>query len=821
MVVEAFLQQTKPKITVEKPVKKRLSIAELTTVESPGRPSPADMLEESEEPKKSTKRKISRKTAKSDNIKIEKSRGNAILIITEKPQAAMKIANAIGEANKYAEDGISYYEIDRENRKIYVASAVGHLFNLNYKEGQKGWPIYELEWIPSFNKKNSAFTKKYYSLLKKLAQKSSEFIVATDFDTEGEVIGWNILRFICNQRTAKRMKFSTLTQGELKKSFESPLQELAWGNAYAGESRHYLDWLYGINLSRALMSAIKTSGSFKILSIGRVQGPALKIIVDKEHEISAFKPEPYWQVFAQVKNPENKKEIIELKHFEDIFDKALLDRFKNIKEGIAETKSREEHIPPPSPFDLTSLQREAYRLHKISPSETLHLAQQLYIDGIISYPRTSSQKIPKEIEPKKILKALEKHFPAAKNITRTLPIEGKKSDPAHPSIYPTGEYEKIQGNGEKLYNLIAKRFISCFSSDAITSSKRITLTALDSGGNQLTYEASATEVEDEKEDKKEDNDEEIENSNENNKEKKNAVDNKSKKRTIAIKFAASGLKILDAGWTSIYPMELMEFYLPDLNGKVKIDKIKIEEKETQPPRRFTPTSLISLLEKKRMGTKSTRSTIVDTLFQRGYLDGTSIKATDLGIRLIDTLKKYSPIIINEELTRKLEEEMEKIQESNNPKELEKKENEIVEEAKKLINEISIEFKKNETKIGKDLLEGITKEREDKRIANALQLCSTCKKGNLRIMYNRSSRRYFVSCSAYPECRQTFSLPPNALIRKTDNNKLCEFDQFPKLLAIRKGKRPWEFCFNPECEIEKKKREEWVNKKKGKYGEDEE
>ena len=91
-------------------------------------------------------------------------------------------------------------------------------------------------------------------------------------------------------------------------------------------------------------------------------------------------------------------------------------------------------------------------------------------------------------------------------------------------------------------------------------------------------------------------------------------------------------------------------------------------------------------------------------------------------------------------------------------------------------------------------------------------CPTCKKGNLRILYNRASRRYFVACSAYPECKQTYSLPPNALIKKTDNDKFCEFDQFPKLLAIRKGKRPWEFCFNPNCEIEKKKREEWNQNK---------
>jgi len=81
-------------------------------------------------------------------------------------------------------------------------------------------------------------------------------------------------------------------------------------------------------------------------------------------------------------------------------------------------------------------------------------------------------------------------------------------------------------------------------------------------------------------------------------------------------------------------------------------------------------------------------------------------------------------------------------------------------------------------------------------------CPTCKKGNLRIMYNKKSKRYFVACSAYPECKQTYSLPPNALIKKAEGNKKCEADNFPKLVAIRKGKRPWEFCFNPNCPAQK-------------------
>src|SRR3989338_1879158 len=413
MPVQDFLPIKDVKHTTEKEEKYRPSIEELTTIESPGRSVPASSLENTVS---KTKRKARRRIGKAEPSKIEKPKKDSILIITEKPKAAKKI-----------DKQVSYYELKREGKTIIVASAVGHLFGLTYAKGQKGWQVFNLEWHPSYEKKSAEFTKRYYDLLKKLSEKAEEIIIATDYDIEGEVIGWNVLRFICERETAKRMKYSTLTKAELEKSYENPLPNPDWGQAYAGETRHILDWLYGINLSRALMSAIKTSGSFKILSIGRVQGPALKIIVDREHEITNFKPQPFWQVFAVVNN-------FLFKHPKDIFDKNELEKFKDIKSGTADTTEKEEKIPPLHPFDLTTLQREAYRLFKISPSETLKIAQKLYLNGLISYPRTSSQKIPKEIEPKKILKALKKHFPEAKEAVRPIPIEGAKSDPAHPSI---------------------------------------------------------------------------------------------------------------------------------------------------------------------------------------------------------------------------------------------------------------------------------------------------------------------------------------------------------------------------------------------------
>lgn len=749
MAVESFLPTSDFKLTTEKTVQPKPSIEDLTTIESPGKPVPATNFEKKRKP--APKKTPAPKKAPREPV--FKPIKNTVLIITEKPQAAQKIANALGPAIKRAEDGVAYYELTRDNKIITVASAVGHLFNLTYSAGQHGWPVFNLEWEPSYTRKNAAFTKKYYELLKSLACTAETVIVATDFDTEGEVIGWNVVRFICRRTTAQRMKFSTLTAPELEQAYVHALPELHWGNAYAGETRHYLDWLYGINLSRALMAAIKTAGSFRILSIGRVQGPALKIIVDREKEIETFKPEPYWQVFAYNKG-------IELKHPKDISDKSLLEQFKDIKEGIAKTETKEESITPPVPFDLTTLQREAYHFFKMNPSETLQIAQKLYIEGLISYPRTSSQKIPSSIEPKKILKKLLKQFPFVKEATRATPIEGKKSDPAHPSIYPTGEYKSLAGREEKLYTLIVQRFTAAFCSDASVARKQIEI--LPTHKPKLNFTANAS-------------------------------------------------TIIKKGWMNVYPTSLEESSLPDLNGPVKIDEIKIVEKETLPPSRFTPASLVSLLEKKNLGTKSTRSNILDTLFDRGYLDGKSIKATPLGRSLISALEQHSPIILDEQLTRQLEEEMENIQ--NLSGNLLEKEKEIVEKAKQVITTIATEFKAKEKEIGIELAKGLTDLRHEQNEANTLMPCPTCKNGNLRIMFSKKTRRAFVACSAYPACTQTFSLPPNALIKKSE--KICEADNFPKLLAIRKAKRPWEFCFNPECPIEKKKKEEWQAKKNAK------
>jgi DNA topoisomerase I len=739
------------KYAVEKPYKQPLNV-ELATSKVK---TPRKKITK----KKTKKTKKFSKTSKSKSAisfepqEINLKKDGYELIVTEKPQAALKISDALGKSKKENLHGVPYYEVTRDGKKIIVACAVGHLFTLTQMQKGSGYPVFDIKWVPNYLAKKADFTKRYYDTLLSLVKNAGSVTIATDYDIEGEVIGLNVMRFIANQKDANRMKFSTLTKPELNTAYETKSPSINWGQAIAGETRHYLDWFYGINLSRALMSAIKETGRFKIMSIGRVQGPALNLIVQKEKKIQEFVSQKYWQVFITITDDKDK---VELKYNKYFFEKKELEQFENIigKIAIASTNKKEEYLPPNPPFNLTSLQMEAYRLFGITPTRALQIAQSLYLAGLISYPRTSSQKLPDSIGYQDILKKLAKQFRAEKLIVRDKPIEGKKSDPAHPSIYPTGESGTLNEDEEKIYNLIVKRFLSLFCEDAIIDNKTINA----------------------------------------------EVDN--------LKFNTRGSEVRKKAWLEIYPHKIKETELPDMNGEVKIIDSKTEEKETQPPKRYSPASIVSELEKRNLGTKATRAAILETLYDRGYVKEKSIEATPLGISLIATLEKYSPVIIDENLTRKFEKEMDSIVESK--KDFEKKEDKIVEEAKGTIRTISADFEKNKIEIGKELVNAESKLWEKQREENKLNVCPQCQKGMLSIMYSRKTKRSFVACDKYPDCKKTYSLPPNGVIKKA--GKICESCGFPMLMRLSKGKKPWIFCFNTECELNKKRLEEYNLKK---------
>ena len=248
-----------------------------------------------------------------------------IIIICEKPDAADRIAEALAERNlkkKRSRYGISYYEFERKGQKHLAVSAVGHLFNLKQKSKGSDYPVFDADWLPSFEvTKKSAFSARYFRTIEEIAKNyDGQLISATDYDNEGSVIAANIIRFIFKQEDARRMKFSTLTRQDLIKSYNEMSPHLDFGNIESGVARHYLDWMYGINTSRALTLSIKKySKRFTILSAGRVQAPTLVLLADRETEIMKFVPKPYWQL--QLTLLADGKEIIAIYEKDKIWDK--------------------------------------------------------------------------------------------------------------------------------------------------------------------------------------------------------------------------------------------------------------------------------------------------------------------------------------------------------------------------------------------------------------------------------------------------------------------------------------------------------------------
>ncbi|MEM4348588.1 MAG: DNA topoisomerase I [Candidatus Anstonellaceae archaeon] len=656
------------------------------------------------------------------------------LIICEKPNAAEKVAQALGKPKIRRYGSVKYWEVESGGQHIVVVPAVGHLYGLKQKGTEWTYPVFDIEWAPNYMiEKEAAYQKPYLEAISKLSEGADECVCACDYDTEGSLIGYNILRFACKPSSTSRMKFSTLTQEELKQAWEER-GRMDLENALAGEARHILDWYYGINLSRALMSSIRKAGARQIMSIGRVQGPALAILAKREKEIASFVPTPYWEVWCEAKgakfqNLHGRYQTKEQAHA------ALVNSSEN---GVVKSVLRREHrLLAAPPFDLTDLQIEAHRIFGFDPKTTLDIAQNLYENALISYPRTSSQKLPLKLNLKGILRKLSSHpeYSIAGKLLeqgRTKPQEGKKIDPAHPAIHPTGELPgKLDERQAKIYDLVVRRFLASFCEPAIRETQKVVITA----GKE--------------------------------------------------EYGATGARTKKAGWLEIYKYaKFEEEELPEFEEGERVSlKFKIEEKTTQPPKRYTSASLISELEKRGLGTKATRATIIETLFKRGYIEGKSIRVTPFGMAVYDLLQKIAPQILDEQLTRQIEQEMERIKDGENEKK-------AIEKGKALLSEILARFEGQESKIGKELFLGLKTKNDQESL---LGKCPSCKQGNLRIIRLKEGKQ-FVGCTAYPACTATYSLPN---VKITPAGKNCPICGTPMIRG--KGKKgSFEICLNPKC-----------------------
>ncbi len=684
--------------------------------------------------------------------------GGHVLVVCEKPDAARRVADALsdGKAASLLVDGVTAFRFNSRGREYVVCSAQGHLYSVSDPLDERTvYPVFDLEWYPSDAvDEGSPGASRRISAIRKLAAGASSFVNACDFDAEGETIGFNVLKYACGgkEADASRAKFSTLTQEELLQAFADASPQAGQGLARSGRVRHYADFAWGVNLSRMLSrAAFGAGGRFFTVSAGRVQGPTLNFLVEREREIREFVPIPFWRV-------------------DGVFEKEGKTLRAGYSEGTVETRAgaekvREEclgkqasvssvkrsvfSVAPPAAFSIGDLQKEAYRAFGLTPSRTMQAAERLYLGALISYPRTGSQKLPPAIGYLRILKGLEgtPHYSqdAAEVLGGSLrPAQGGKDDPAHPAIHPTGErpMRQLAAPEASVYDLVVRRFLAAFGAPA----KRETVNATISVG--------------------------------------------------AYKFALGGGRTLVPGWMKLYGKyaAAKDSDLPRLaeGERLHVRAIEVAEERSKRSPRYNQSTLLEQMEKESIGTKATRADVISTLVSRGYVSGGLMEVTDLGLSVADALRRFSPSILSTKLTREMEEELEKIESGSADEKV------LVRRTVRAITERLAELEKSRDSVG---LEISSARREAASNAQVLGPCPVCKTGKLLIVRSKTTRKRFVGCSNYGSgCRASAPLPQRGSIRAAA--RPCRHCSWP-VVYVSGGRRPWRLCVNMSCPGKKK------------------
>lgn len=684
------------------------------------------------------------------------------LIICEKPDAARRVAEALKEDKLAALNfgRVEVFLIRNMRNQYVVCSALGHLYTVEDPARKRHvYPIFDIDWFPTsvVNPKLNRLERRI-EIIKRLARKALVFINSCDFDLEGETIGYNVLKYACEgkQDGALRAKFSTLTQDDIRQAFSNLRKEYGLNLAEAGRTRHAVDFVWGVNLSRALSEAFFAANRrYRMVTVGRVQGPTLWYVIDREMEVRTFVPIPYWNVTAvlqldgiRIEASYANDRVQTLKEADEIRQQC------EGKDGtVVELKKITFRQPPPNPFNIGDLQKEAYRVFGFSPSQTLSIAERLYLNALVSYPRTSSQKLPPSIDYHKIINGLRaireyRQFSDEVLLGHLAPRQGPKEDPAHPAIYPTGESPRGQLNARevKLFDLIVRRFFAAFSKEALRERLSVLI------------------------------------------------------RVGKYDFKILGRRTLDEGWLRYYGTYsgIEDASLPPLDegARVRVVTVNTVEKFEQHPPHYNQASLLEKMEDEGVGTKTTRAEIISTLYSRGYITGESIVATDIGFSVVEAMKLYSPSIISSQMTNDVERQLERIERGEITGE------EVLEDTvSKLIESLSM-IKNGEVQIGREIREALI---STVRSQNLLGPCPVCRIGKLTIIRSRRTGKRFVGCTNYTNgCRASAPLPQRGQIRTTA--KLCATCGWP-IVYVKLSRIPWRLCVNLNCPDKSVKRRE--------------
>src|SRR5215210_6815123 len=394
------------------------------------------------------------------------------LIISEKANAAKKIAQflAEGQVKEGKHRSVPHHSFVWKGEECVSVGLKGHVLNPEYPE--------------------SVSEKGVANAVTSLSKKADRVVIATDFDREGELIGVEALSlaFEANPRLmdhVERARFSALTTGEVTRAFDN-LLEVSRELAEAGEARQDIDLIWGATLTRWVSRATKRYGS-AFLSVGRVQSPTLVLIAERERERRAFVSEPYWELVGTLKNGGDpfsvhhahgrfKEEAEARKAHQNLTDIAT----------VTEVRQKSATRPPPAPFNTTGFLTAAASLG-IGPSRAARIAEDLYTDGYISYPRTDNTVYPRSLDLREVLGYLTRVEGVGRHAEKLLdqdelsPTRGKKETTDHPPIYPTGHAtrDSMRDDQWRIYQLVVRRFLATLSAPAKTL--RTTL-HFDSGG---------------------------------------------------------------------------------------------------------------------------------------------------------------------------------------------------------------------------------------------------------------------------------------------------------------------------------------------------
>ena len=655
------------------------------------------------------------------------------LIIAEKNLVAERIAAFLAGKQKVhtKRDGAA---TEYTFGDTVVMGLRGHVVELDFTKGYSNWRSEEHPPRSLINAgiEKHPTEKKIVALMQKHAKKADRITIATDYDTEGELIGmeaYELVRAVNQKATVDRARFSAITKDEITKAI-ADAKEIDFNLAAAGETRQVIDLVWGASLTRFLSIAAHR-GSDNILSVGRVQSPTLAMIVDREKEIEAFVPEKYWMLSLTAKVA---GEEIASRHVHGRFTvKAEADAaFAGTRDPVIvrEVITGKKNDKAPTPLDTTALIVGAGRLG-LSAASAMSKAEDLYMRGFISYPRTDNTAYPKSLNIRQHLKMFaggefERDANYVLTHMRAAPTRGKKETTDHPPIYPTskGTREEIGDEATwKLYEFIVRRFFATLSPDAEWKTLKVNLTA----------------------DKE--------------------------------PYTITGGRLLVPGWRAVYPYsKAEETVLPEFSVGKRLELVdkNCEEKETQPPARYSQSRLIQRMEELGLGTKSTRHEVISKLIGRKYIEGNPMKPTVVGRAVTESLEKFADTITEPTMTKTLEESMEDIAAGK------KTMNAVLTESRTMLSSIFDDLEANKEAIGQDIMD---RTREEQTVGQ----CPICG-APLRI--RRVGTSQFIGCSSYPDCTFNTSLPPATWGNAVKMDEVCPIHHLNHVQLLRKGAPAW-------------------------------